>query len=458
MENQSALSSVPDVSVLTPTHNRHRYIPMLLNQFREQDFAGSIELIIHDSTSKYYPLPIFDPRVTYLHDPTLTNIGAKRNRLNSISKGRILVCMDDDDIYYPGYVSECVRVLMESTHPSSSTLARSASTIIYYLRDNIITSFSREKTKRCINSAMAYKRDFLKTHSYNDRDACNEECVFTNNYSCIVADMHPDKLGIHVVHTQNTANKCRRSIEIDSDIKIMDQSRLADAHFSSPYVYWINLQDRKDRSRSFLKQLGKHVLEHRVKAISKGHGVPFNPKTSSDTEIACFLSHLRAMRTYITHSRDKCTYAIICEDDLVIPTDKLFYEQIFYYLTTAPKDWEILQLHRIVINATIPYAPTLSWSKWDPHMFSTAIYIVRHATARRLVEQFPEDLDLSSYGRVVADNTIYSNVVTYSADMPYFRTNNRSPSDINKRHFELQKNNNVLIKSSSSRQGYPFVD
>ena len=456
MENQRDVDLIPEVSVLTPTHNRHRYIPILLNQFQEQDFQGTIELVIHDSTSKYYPLPLSDPRVTYVHDPTLTNIGAKRNRLNLISKGRILVCMDDDDIYYPGYVSECVRALRESIQPSSSILARSASTIIYYLQDNIITSFSRENTNRCINSAMAYTRDFLKTHFYKDSDLCNEERVFTKNYSCKVANMNPDKLGIHVVHTQNTANKYRRLIETDFDL--LDQSRLVDAHMTSPYLYWINLRNRKDRSRAFFKQIGNHVLEHRVNAIAKGHGVLFNPKMSSDTEIACFLSHMKAMRTYITHSRDKCTYAIICEDDLVISNEKLFYEQIFYYLSTAPKDWEILQLHRIIINANITHAPALSWSKWEPHMFSTAIYIVRHTTARRLVEQFPEELDLSSYGRVVADNTIYTNCVTYSADMPYFRTNHHSPSDINKRHYELQKKNNIVIKSSSSRQGYPFVD
>ena len=239
---------------------------------------------------------------------------------------------------------------------------------------------------------------------------------------------------------------------------LIDQSHLVDAHFNLPYIYWINLVQRRDRSNAFFKQIEKKIMGCRVPAISTNHQVRFDAKRCSDREVACFLSHLKAIRTYLNHSMDHCQYAIVCEDDLVIPSHKLFYEQIFYYVNTAPSDWEILQLHRVVINADIPYSSALRWSDWDPHMFSTAMYIVRRSTAERLVQTFRDGLDLTPYGRVVADSTIYSNAVTYSADMPYFRTNDNFPSDINQRHTDLQKKNNRLIRSSSSRQGYPFED
>lgn len=455
MEDKEGVNSLPTVSVLTPTHNRHRYIPMLLKQFERQDYLGGMELVIHDSTRKYYPFPILDPRVIYVHDPEIATVGRKRNRLNSISTGHILVCMDDDDIYYSGYVSECVRLLAATAHPSS-LLVRSSDTIMYHLRDNQLKRFSREHTNRCINSAMAYERGFLKDHSYNNRDRSNEEHHFTNNFSCTVANMQSDKVGIHVVHTHNTVNKDGKGHEISLDL--IDRSILVDAHSNLPYVYWINLERRMDRSRAFLKQIETKILGCRVSAVSKEHEVRFDANRCSDREIACFLSHMKAIGTYLNHSMDHCEYAIICEDDLVITSHKLFYEQIFYYVSTAPIDWEILQLHRIVINADIPYSSTLRWSEWDPHMFSTAMYIVRRSAAERLVQKFWDGLDLTSYGRVVADSTIYSNAVTYSTDMPYFRTNDQFSSDINHRHANLQKKNNKLIRSSSSRQGYPFED
>jgi GR25 family glycosyltransferase involved in LPS biosynthesis len=414
-----------------------------------------MELVIHDSTRKYYPFPLSDPRVTYVHDPEIATVGRKRNRLNSISRGRILVCMDDDDLYYSGYVSECVRLLMATAHPSSF-LVRSSDTVMYHLQDNRFKRFSRENTNRCINSAMAYERGFLKDHSYNNGDRSNEEQHFTNRFSCTVANMQSDKVGIHVVHTHNTVNKDGKGYEISSDL--IDRYILMDAHSNLPYVYWINLEKRKDRSNTFLKQIGTKILGCRVPAISKEHEVRFDANRTSNSEIACFLSHMKAMRTYLDHPTDHCQHAIVCEDDLLIGNQKLFYEQIFYYVSTAPGDWEILQLHRIVINADIPYSLALRWSAWDPHMFSTAIYIVRRSAAERLVRTFREGLDLTSYGRVVADNTIYSNAVTYSVDMPHFRTNDHFPSDINRRHADLQKKNNRLIRSSSSRHGYPFED
>lgn len=452
MVDKSEVNSTPVVSVLTPTHNRHRYLPSLLQQFQEQDFVESMELVIHDSTPSCYPFVFSDRRVVYVHDPNVTRIGEKRNRINSIANGKILVCMDDDDIYYPTYVSECVRALRQS-RCDAPVVARTAYTIIYSLAEDKLLRFSRENSNRCINSAMAYDKNFLKTHSYNNADKCNEEVCFLNKYSSPITELNCDKVGIHVVHTQNTA--CKKGKGTYIDLSAISTETLSVAHITLPYIYWINLAHRRDRSEVFLRKT-KGLLHHRVNAVTKDHGASFDSKKSSDIEIACFLSHMKAMRSYLDNPANKCPYAVICEDDLLIPQEKLFYEQIFYYVHTAPSDWEILQLHRIVINADIPYSPALRWSAWEPHMFSTAIYIVRNAAAKRLVDQFRDGCDLVPYGRVVADHTIYSNATTYSADTPYFRTNDRFRSDINHRHADLQKKNNRLIISSSSRQGYPF--
>lgn len=450
----------PTVSVLVPTANRHRYIGDTVRQFLEQDFEGAMELLIHDSTPRPYrfelPESTTHRRIRYVHQPKIVMLGAKRNALNSFAKGAFIVCMDDDDVYYPSYVSECVRALREHAHPENNpVIARQYETVLYDTVANKFRSMKRKHSGGCINSAMAYGRAFLKSHKYCNDDRISEERHFTSNFTARVCDLRTELVGIHVMHPQNTGNKENKGTPLAEPPSRLDRSLLERVHTAIPRVYWINLDSRKDRYRAFLNRC-VHYVQHRVSALSDPEDVRFDDSKCSRREIACFLSHIKAMRTYLENESDKCPFAVICEDDLIINNQKLFYEQIFYYRHTAPQDWEILQLHRISINREEHYSERLRWSEWTTRMFSTAIYIVRREAARRLVETFSNSRDLHHLGRVVADNTLYSHARTYSADLPYFVTDHRSPSDINTRHYRHQQQNNARIKSSWSRSYYPF--
>lgn len=450
----------PAVSVLVPTANRHRYIGETVRQFLEQDFGGAMELLLHDSTPRPYPFELPEStgqrRITYVHQPNIVTLGAKRNALNSLAKGAFVVCMDDDDVYYPTYVAECVRALREHAHPENNpVVARQYETLLYNALTNQFRIMKRKHPGGCVNSAMAYGSAFLKSHKYCNDDRISEERRFTSNFTARVCDLRIERVGIHVIHAQNTGNKENKGTPLAEPPSRFDRSFLERVHAAVPRVYWINLDGRKDRYRAFLNRCA-HYLQHRVSAVSKPEEVAFDDSKCSIREIACFLSHIKAMRTYLRNETDKSPFAVICEDDLIVRNQKLFYEQIFYYRHTAPEDWEILQLHRISINRQEHYGRALGWSEWTNRMFSTAIYLIRREAASRLVETFSNLRDLRHLGRVVADNTIYSHARTYSADLPYFVTDHRSPSDINTRHYRNQQQNNAHIKSSSSRSCYPF--
>jgi len=445
----------PIVSVLVPTENRHRFIPHIIRQFVKQNFDGNMELVIHDSTFRPYPLDWRERdcrKVVYVHAPEKIPIGKKRNLLHELSTGQYIVWMDDDDVYHDTYVSECVRALR--ANPEIPMIARTPNTIMYKVDTATYWNMNRIHKQGCINSAMGYHRDFLRTHKYSNHDVINEEKHLTSKYTVPVCDMDTNLVGVHIVHTQNTANKKNKGELIQEQSLSVTQT--IDLHTCFPVVYWINLKTRKDRYNSFTYRVEKFILEQHVPARCDAGDIRFDSSKCSAKEIACFLSHIKAMKTYLDSKVDHCPFAIVCEDDLIVSKPKQFYEQIFYYRTSAPPDWEVLQLHRIRINREEHYTKSLHWSEWDPHMFSTALYLIQRDAAKKMVEEFDNTIDLTPEGRVVADSTIFSRLRTYSADFPYFQTNHLSPSDINKRHADLQKANNRRIKSSSNRNHYPF--
>ncbi|KAH8071549.1 hypothetical protein JL720_11435 [Aureococcus anophagefferens] len=132
-EASTSPPEAPLVSVICPTTLRRRALHGLLyDNFVAQDHERK-ELLVLDSGGAD-PSPFFaaldDPRVRYAHVPSDGDgsgderpefcVGAfpprnKRNRLVEAS-GDVVVCMDDDNLYAPSYVSTMVAHLLASGH------------------------------------------------------------------------------------------------------------------------------------------------------------------------------------------------------------------------------------------------------------------------------------------------------------------------------------------------------
>ena len=113
--------SKPFVSVCTPTYNRRKFIPNIIKCFKNQDYPSELLewIIIDDGTEEI--LDLFKDidlkeRFTYIKLKNKMPIGAKRNYLNSIAKGEIIVYFDDDDYYPPERVSHAVEALTNSPY------------------------------------------------------------------------------------------------------------------------------------------------------------------------------------------------------------------------------------------------------------------------------------------------------------------------------------------------------
>lgn len=103
-----------EVSVVTPTYNRRRFIPALIEIYRAQTFPKEkMEWIIADDGRESVEDLFKDaqkilPNIRYVRLDEKLRIGAKRNLLNSLAVGDIIVAMDDDDYYPPRRVESVV--------------------------------------------------------------------------------------------------------------------------------------------------------------------------------------------------------------------------------------------------------------------------------------------------------------------------------------------------------------
>ena len=111
------LPTFPFISVITPTYNRRRFIPYLIECYKSQTYPkDKMEWIIYDDGSDSVK-DLFEkeinniPNIRYIYETEKQNIGVKRNRLNKESKGDIIIAMDDDDFYPPERVSFVVNML-----------------------------------------------------------------------------------------------------------------------------------------------------------------------------------------------------------------------------------------------------------------------------------------------------------------------------------------------------------
>jgi glycosyltransferase involved in cell wall biosynthesis len=112
---------LPPISVLIPTYNRRKFLPLIFQNLRQMDYPKDlIELCISDDgaeslfpddfrfTEKLLPMKVKYERITNRH----LSIGEKRNRLVKMATNKIVANMDDDDLYLPTYLRYAISVLL----------------------------------------------------------------------------------------------------------------------------------------------------------------------------------------------------------------------------------------------------------------------------------------------------------------------------------------------------------
>jgi len=163
-------------------------------------------VILDDGTDKVKDL--FDAsgltNIRYYSEDLKQNIGVKRNRLNELANGEIIVCMDDDDYYSPERVSHAVHKL---TSQKEALIAGSSELFMYYTDDKKIYRIGPYHQNHATNGTMAYYKKYFDTHRYDETVTHAEETSFLNRYTEPMVQLNSDRVMLVMSHTENTFDK-----------------------------------------------------------------------------------------------------------------------------------------------------------------------------------------------------------------------------------------------------------
>jgi len=198
----------PFVSILTPTYNRSRFIPWLIQCFKSQTYPQNrMEWIIYDDGQDKVE-DLFKaaniPNLKYIYEPEKALIGKKRNRLNREAKGSILIAMDDDDYYPPERVAHCVQ---KFKNQPNIQLAGSSEVFMYYTDNQEIYKFGPYGQTHATNGTMAWRKSYADTHQYDETVTHAEEKSFLDNYTHPMIQLDPYKTMLVMSHSENTFDK-----------------------------------------------------------------------------------------------------------------------------------------------------------------------------------------------------------------------------------------------------------
>lgn len=194
------------VSVVTPTYNRRNFLPMLIHLYKSQTYPKEYrELIILDDspTSNEDLIPKDYPNIRYYYQSEKMTLGEKRNKLNELAKGDIIVCFDDDDYHYPERITHSVfKLNQEKKNIAGCTILD-----IYYTDINKVFRFGPFGKNHGTNGTFAYRKSYASSHKHDNTKNGQEEPSFTNNFSEDLVQLNIDKTILCISHDSNTYDK-----------------------------------------------------------------------------------------------------------------------------------------------------------------------------------------------------------------------------------------------------------
>lgn len=199
-----------EVSVVTPTYNRRIFIPILIEIYRAQTFPKEkMEWIIMDD-GKQKVDDLFEeasktiPNIRYIRKDEKMRLGAKRNELNKLVRGKIVIAMDDDDYYPSSRVSSVVEVFKKNP---KIELAGSSEMNLYYVDSKKIYTIGPYNDKHATNGTMAWRKSYSDKHKYDEFVTKAEEITFLENFIHPMIQLNSLSTILVICHTDNTADK-----------------------------------------------------------------------------------------------------------------------------------------------------------------------------------------------------------------------------------------------------------
>ena len=225
----------PDITILIPTFNRRKFLPLLLRNIYVQDYPhDKIKVIIDDDGQDKLFIPSELEEIKkelspidfiYYNDKPKRSIGKKRNDLIKECKTKIFAFMDDDDIYLPTYLSHSY-----STLKKNNVGCVGSDKMIFCMTDKEFGLYAINcgDNIEMIHEAtiMATKKWFKGSCKFNDGSTGEGRNLFVGQKNKVhITDI--EKVMVCVQHSENTINKDhfqddKFKIDMQIDSKMID--------------------------------------------------------------------------------------------------------------------------------------------------------------------------------------------------------------------------------------------
>lgn len=196
----------PFVSICTPTYNRRPFIPYAIKCFESQTYPrDKMEwIIVDDGTDKIGDLVKDIPGVIYIEKEDKMTLGEKRNFINNMCNGEIIVNMDDDDFYPPCRVSHAVEMLQKNP---KCMIAGISEIYVWFKHIQTMYQFGPYKPNHATAATFAYRRELLNESHYENNKSFAEEKYFLKDYTVPLVQLDPLKTILVFSHLHNTFDK-----------------------------------------------------------------------------------------------------------------------------------------------------------------------------------------------------------------------------------------------------------
>ncbi len=189
--------SAPLVSVVTPTFARSAFLPYLRRFFEWQTYPNKELVVLDDSPQSNAGIFAGNDRIRYFHSTSRIDIGVKRNELNKLAKGDVIVCFDDDDYYAPSRLAVAAKALAAGVAAFGGTCD-----VTFYFP--ALDRFVRFNNK-IVGRVMFYTAEYGRRHKFWEGRGRGEEPPFRQAAKHI-AVLANDMSAIAIAHGANTTS------------------------------------------------------------------------------------------------------------------------------------------------------------------------------------------------------------------------------------------------------------
>ena len=211
----------PNVSILTPTFNRNKWLPLMINNLQRLDYPkDKLEWVIldtHDKKDQTWDKlfksqkeidelqNLLKIKINYKWNPNSYSIGQKRNMLTKQASHKLLANMDTDDVYIHTWLKHSLSVM--KSQKNVGLVGTPQMVFCYPDEDYRLTGITCKPKEMIHESGMLYTKKHWSCMGGFAKKGCGEgaSMIKWNDKSCLKTDIQ--QVLICICHDSNTVNK-----------------------------------------------------------------------------------------------------------------------------------------------------------------------------------------------------------------------------------------------------------